>query len=377
MAMNASTDFDAQRSRYSSCSSHHGEIPFFHFLEERPTLRVEATIGGTTGCSESSDAIFPDPLDIGNQLGSSSAGGVQLSLSSGYLPGLNSPPVDNPSASWNQSILYFGNKTGTDIQPSILKPCNPVADSTANSHRPGKRPKHNAASNSPLLLGEGCGSSLHQPIFLCDHEIHPFLKRRVFLSELPTAWFTCQQLVHWYNTPLFLHTLADYVVKLNPSEYKDITQAIQALKKIKFSVWYRLGFIEHASDELSKCRSDAVRAMPGWSSPENSGIALIRLDLKGSWHFAWVRVIFSFTKGAWEQLFRNSNPKILVPTHFAYVEWYSWMGKPSSENQLHRILPIMDEYGRPFRGIISAEEIRGILNLCPLGSVKSEFSIFL
>ena len=75
-----------------------------------------------------------------------------------------------------------------------------------------------------------------------------------------------------------------------------------------------------------------------------------------------VRVVFQIPNAALPKVFP---PETTVPTHLAYVEWFSPLSTtPDPRHMLHRVLRLTRR-GRRCAGVIPADSILGSVHLIP------------
>ncbi|KAI0683319.1 hypothetical protein BC835DRAFT_1536434 [Cytidiella melzeri] len=205
------------------------------------------------------------------------------------------------------------------------------------------------------------------------------LNHRLHLAKRPSVMgVTVEGVVADYGARFFKVALARFIALTNQPEITR-TQLKHAVWDIhlpfcKVRVWHRIKFLQEDPCTCKLKTVDSIHAQPSRTNSQKKLIpgrfdtALVNngsgglTGIKG-YHVGRVRLVFSLPPAARRLLFTHESA---VPTHLAYVEWYTKLQpRPEADHLLYKILPLVDDCGDPICSIVAVKDIRQSAHLFP------------
>ncbi|KAI0687394.1 hypothetical protein BC835DRAFT_1550763 [Cytidiella melzeri] len=205
------------------------------------------------------------------------------------------------------------------------------------------------------------------------------LNHRLHLAKRPSVMgVTVEGVVADYGARFFKAALARFIALTNQPEITR-TQLERAVWDIhlpfrKVRVWHRIKFLQEDPCTRKLKTVDSIHAQPSRTNSQKKLIpgrfdtALVNdgsgglTGIKG-YHVGRVRLVFSLPPAARRLLFTHESA---VPTHLAYVEWYTKLRpRPEADHLLYKISPLVDDRGDPICSIVAVKDIRQSAHLFP------------
>ncbi|KAI0690834.1 hypothetical protein BC835DRAFT_1280189 [Cytidiella melzeri] len=218
------------------------------------------------------------------------------------------------------------------------------------------------------------------------------LGRRLHLAKHPSVMgVTVEHVVTKYGARFFREALARFITLTNKPGISR-ARLEEAIWNIhlpfrKVSVWHRIKFVQQDPLTLKFKTADSIHAQPIRTDsrqkevPGRFDTALVNegsggiTGITGN-HVGQVRVVFSLPKAAHSILFPHEHS---VPTHLAYVEWYTKpRSQPEPNHRLYKISRLVDERGDPICSIVPVKDIHQSVHLFPRfgASAPTEWTSF-
>ncbi|KAI0683940.1 hypothetical protein BC835DRAFT_1515409 [Cytidiella melzeri] len=205
------------------------------------------------------------------------------------------------------------------------------------------------------------------------------LNHQLHLAKRPSVMgVTVEGVVADYGARFFKAALAQFIALTNQPEITR-TQLERAVWDIhlpfrKVRVWHRIKFLQEDPCTRKLKTVNSIHAQPSRTNSQKKLIpgrfdtALVNngsgglTGIKG-YHVGRVQLVFSLPPAARRLLFTHESA---VPTHLAYVEWYTKLRpRPEADHLLYKISPLVDDRGDPICSIVAVKDIRQSAHLFP------------